>query len=115
MGSSKKTESFKNKLTSVFKRQVNNENIEVIKNMNIAIYENEMREIRSKGIVDLFFVLLSIFSGAIIMVFIEGWQFEDSLYWACVTVSICCCCCYCCRYFCYFYVFSSTSNSNLLL
>lgn len=67
-------------------QKVNSDSMKEMKNMNIAIYEDELRELRSKGLVDLLFVLASIFSGAVCMVFIEKWNFLDSFYWACVTV-----------------------------
>ena len=78
--------SFSKQLGKVFTEKVNEESIAKMKNMNLAIYEDELRELRSKGLVAMFFVLLSIFSGALIMMLIEGWAFLDSLYWACVTV-----------------------------
>ena len=78
--------SFSKQLSRVFTEKVNEDSIAKMKSMNLAIYEDELRELRSKGLVAMFFVLLSIFSGTVIMMFIEGWFFLDSLYWACVTV-----------------------------
>lgn len=78
--------SFSKQLSRVFTEKVNEDSITKMKSMNLAIYEDELRELWSKGLVAMFFVLLSIFSGTVIMMFIEGWFFLDSLYWACVTV-----------------------------
>ena len=89
--------SFSKQLSRVFTEKVNQDSIAKMKSMNLAIYEDELRELRSKGLVAMFFVLLSIFSGAVIMMFIEGWFFLDSLYWACVTV-IAVLCMYVCMY-----------------
>jgi hypothetical protein len=55
---------------------------------NLEAFDEELREIRSKGIVDFFFILVAIFSGCLCMVLIEGWSFEQGLYWAIVTVRI---------------------------
>eukprot|EP00981_Chlorochromonas_danica_P000370 scaffold90_cov163-Ochromonas_danica.AAC.25 len=48
-----------------------NEAMKHMKAINLQIYEDELREIRSKG--------------AACMVGIEGWNFSDAFYWACVT------------------------------
>ncbi len=56
-----------------------------MKNIKIAIYEKELREIRSKGIVDGFLLFVALISGAIGMMIIEDWNFSDALYWASVT------------------------------
>jgi hypothetical protein len=58
-----------------------------LRRANIAAFEEELKEIRSKGIVDFFFLFVSIFSGAVCMMWIEGWPFADAIYWGCVTVS----------------------------
>jgi hypothetical protein len=58
-----------------------------MQNINLKIFEEELREIRSKGFIDLLFVLIAIFSGAVCMKFIEGWHFDESFYWACVTAT----------------------------
>lgn len=54
---------------------------------NLEAYDLELKEIRSKGIVDFFFILVAVFSGAVCMMFIEDWLWEQSIYWACVTVT----------------------------
>jgi hypothetical protein len=58
-----------------------------LKAMNLQIYEDELREVRSKVLVDLLFVAVSLLSGAACMTAIEHWAFADAFYWACVTVS----------------------------
>ena len=58
-----------------------------MKKINMQIYEEELREVRSKGLVDFFYLLISIFSGAAFMCAIEGWTFQDAFYWACVTAT----------------------------
>jgi len=83
---SKAGQSLTKNLNKIFRNKVNSESVKVMKNMNMAIYEDELRELRSKGLVDFMFVFLSIFSGAVCMVFIEDWSFLNSFYWACVTV-----------------------------
>jgi hypothetical protein len=52
----------------------------------VEAYDKELSEVRAKGIVDFFFVFVAIFSGALCMMYIEEWTWEQSLYWACVTV-----------------------------
>ncbi len=59
-----------------------------MKKANLEAFDDELREIRSKGIVDFFFILLAIFSGCLCMVLIESWSFEQGIYWAIVTVRI---------------------------
>lgn len=77
----------KEQMYKFYLEKLTEEEGEQMKNVNIQIYEDELRELRSKGLVDGFFVFVSVFSGAICMMFIEGWKFEDSLYWACVTAT----------------------------
>eukprot|EP01039_Chlorochromonas_danica_P004726 gene4726-5174_t len=73
-------------LSNLFQQQQKDaESLTQLKAINLQIYEEELREIRSKGLVDLCFVLVSILSGAACMVGIEGWSFSDAFYWACVT------------------------------
>lgn len=79
-------QSFSKQLSRVFAEKIQKDSLNQMKNMNLAIYEDELRELRSKGVVDLFFIFIAIFSGAVCMYFIEGWHFDDSFYWACVTV-----------------------------
>ena len=57
------------------------------KKANLEVFEEELSEIRSKGVVDFFFILVAIFSGCVAMMAIEGWVFEQGLYWAIVTVT----------------------------
>lgn len=57
-----------------------------MKAINMQVYEEELRAVRSKMIVDLLFVLVSLLSGAACMTFIEGWSFSEAFYWASVTV-----------------------------
>jgi hypothetical protein len=76
---------FKRSISKAFLDQVHTDTAERMKNINIAIYEEELREIRSKGIVDGFFLFIALISGAIGMMIIEGWSFSDALYWASVT------------------------------
>lgn len=59
-----------------------------MKRANLDAFDEELREIRSKGIVDFFFILVAIFSGCVCMMLIEEWRFEQGLYWAIVTVSL---------------------------
>jgi hypothetical protein len=58
-----------------------------MKRIHMQIYEKELREIRSKGLVDLFYAIVSVLSGATAMTVIEGWSFPDAFYWACVTAT----------------------------
>jgi roadblock/LC7 domain-containing protein len=67
--------------------QVLNGNSEKLQDMNLQMYEEELRQLRSKGLVDFLFVIIAVFSGALCMIRIEGWKFDDAFYWACVTVS----------------------------
>ncbi len=76
---------FKRTISKAFLEQIHTDTAEKMKNINIAIYEEELREIRSKGIVDGFFLFVALISGAIGMMIIEDWNFSDALYWASVT------------------------------
>eukprot|EP00981_Chlorochromonas_danica_P000376 scaffold90_cov163-Ochromonas_danica.AAC.31 len=59
-------------LSNLFQQQQKDaESLTQLKAINLQIYEEELREIRSKG--------------AACMVGIEGWSFSDAFYWACVT------------------------------
>eukprot|EP01038_Epipyxis_sp_PR26KG_P005583 gene5583-7708_t len=79
--------SFQKRMTAIFTERLHIESVTKIKNMNLAVYENELRELQIKGIVDGLFILIAIFSGSIGMILIEGWTFNDSIYWACVTIT----------------------------
>lgn len=70
----------------MFVERLNKDSAGQIKDMNLAIYEDKLREVRSKGLVDGLFVVFSMFAGAICMVFIEKWTFNEAIYWAVVTV-----------------------------
>jgi hypothetical protein len=61
--------------------------ISEFKKANMDAYDAELKDIRSKGIVDFFFILVAIFSGAFCMMWVEEWSWEQCLYWACVTVT----------------------------
>jgi hypothetical protein len=74
-------------ISSLFVEQVHADTVDKLNSATLQAYEEELSEIRSKGIVDFFFLLISIFSGAVCMMFIEGWKFEEGLYWAVVTVT----------------------------
>lgn len=58
-----------------------------MQDMNLQVYEEELRQLRSKGLVDFLFVVIAVLSGALCMTRIEGWSFDEAFYWACVTVS----------------------------
>lgn len=55
--------------------------------MNMQVYEDELRQLRSRGLVHLIFVAFAVLSGATCMTQIEGWKFDEAFYWASVTVS----------------------------
>lgn len=76
----------KRALSSVLIEEIQEESSKQAKDVNMQVYHDSLREIRSKGMVDFFFVLISVFSGAICMSIIEHWKFDDAFYWACVTV-----------------------------
>lgn len=71
----------------MFVEQLHSDTSGQLKDMNMAIYEDELREVRSKGLVDGMFVVVSMFVGAVCMMTLEGWTFDEAIYWAVVTVS----------------------------
>lgn len=72
-------------LSKLFLEQEASSDMRKMKAISLQVYEEELREIRSKGLVDLLFVAVSLLSGAVCMSLIEDWPFDDSFYWACVT------------------------------
>jgi len=77
-------------LSKLFLQQDDAARMTKLTTINLQVYEEELREVRSKGLVDLSFVAISLLSGAACMTAIEGWSFSDAFYWACVTVSVNC-------------------------
>lgn len=73
--------------TEAQRRQQQKEIMNKLMTVNLQGYDEELNAIKYRGIVDLFFVFVAVFSGGFCMMWIEDWSWEQSIYWACVTVT----------------------------
>lgn len=77
----------KQKMYKYMLDQMKEDDSSKMQDMNLQVYEEELRQLRSKGLVDFLFVVVAVLSGAAAMTRIEGWKFDAAFYWACVTVT----------------------------
>jgi hypothetical protein len=74
------------RLAKLFASKAKSMTLSKMNDANMAVFDEELREIKFAGLMDVLFILLSLFVGAFCMIFMEDWSFHEGLYWAAVTV-----------------------------
>lgn len=78
----------KDRIKKIFCITTLNENCEEISDQNMAVYDNEISDLKVTAVENVFLFLVTFFIGAICMSTIEGWNITDAMYW--VRTFYCC-------------------------
>ena len=71
----------KDRIKKIIGIKTKNENCEEISDLNMAVYDNEISDLKVTAVENIFLFFVTFFIGAICMSAIESWDMTDAMYW----------------------------------
>ena len=72
----------KQTVKQVFRLKSNkNKNFDEMSELTLAVYEEEILDIKVGAILNILMFFITLFTGALAMSVLEGWSFNDAVYW----------------------------------